>query len=77
MIKHPLKFETPLHKHGEIRNREKDQEQIKKEKNTCSTSVNHVEEMEDTCIMSAERLVSSFGANDINMEKKLKANIQY
>lgn len=76
--KHSLKYDTPFHIHGKIRNREKDQEKINREKEHLpNISGNVVEDREGTCIMSAEGPVNSFGANEINTEKSLKANIHY
>lgn len=35
VIKHSLKCDTPLHVHGKIRNKERDQEKVMKEKEHC------------------------------------------
>lgn len=62
MIKHSLKYDTLLHIHRKIRNWKKDQEKIKKEKeHLLNISVNDMEEMEGTCIMSAEGPVIVWG----------------
>lgn len=72
VIKHYWRCDTPLHVCEKIGDKEKDQEKLIKEKERLLNVPVDVEEMEGTWIMSAEEPVNSFGANEINIEKRLK-----